>query len=70
MSNTAYISGSYNQVNQQMAGMVQMGCSNSPVNQMGSNMGQALNPNGNRYDQSMSMKTKAGRGSKAALSME
>lgn len=66
MSNTAYISGSYNQVNQQVAGMVQMGMSSTPVNQMGSNTGQILDPDGNLYDQSMQMRTKAGRGSKAA----
>lgn len=65
MSNTAYISGSYNQVNQQMAGMVQMGWSNAPVNQMGSNVGQIMDPNGNLFDQSMNMKAKAGRGIKA-----
>ena len=66
MSNTAYISGSYNQVNQQMTGMVLMGRSNSPVNQMGSNIGQAMDPNGNQFGQSMKMKAKAGRGGKAA----
>lgn len=66
MSNTAYISGSYNQANQQIAGMVLMGRSNAPVNQMGSNIGQAMDPNGNQFGQSMNMKAKAGRGSKAA----
>jgi hypothetical protein len=41
-----------------------MGWSNAPVNQMGSNVGQIMDPNGNQFDQSMNMKAKAGRGGK------
>lgn len=60
VSNTAYITGSYNQVNQQISGVVLAGTSSAPVTQMGSNFGQTLNGNSNQFDQKMKLKTKGG----------
>lgn len=62
MSNTAYLTGSYNQVNQQASGIVLAGTSSSPVTQTGSNFGQSIDQNNNQYDQRTNFKTKAGRG--------
>lgn len=60
MSNTAYITGSYNQVNQQASGVVVAGTSNAPVIQTGSNFGQTLDGKSNQFDQSFKLKAKAG----------
>jgi hypothetical protein len=62
LSNTAYISGAYNQVNQQASGVVVAGRSSEPVTQTGSNFGQSLDKNNNRYDQRTNFNTRAGRG--------
>jgi hypothetical protein len=51
-SNTAYLAGAYNQVNQQVSGAVVAGSSNQPVLQSGSNFGQAIeDPNSNKFQQ-------------------
>lgn len=60
MSNTAYITGSYNQVNQQVSGVVLTGTSNAPMIQTGSNFGQTLDGNSNHFDQNTRLKTKGG----------
>ncbi|MFB3765888.1 MAG: hypothetical protein ACE14P_11675 [Methanotrichaceae archaeon] len=62
LGNTAYMTGSYNQVNQQAAGIVVAGRSSSPVTQTGSNFGQSIDKNYNQYDQNMNFKTRAGPG--------
>lgn len=60
MSNTAYITGSYNKVNQQVSGVVLTGTSNAPVIQMGSNFGQTLDSNSNQFDQNTKLKARGG----------
>ncbi len=62
LGNTAYLTGSYNQVNQQASGIVVAGRSSSPVTQTGSNFGQSIDKNYNQYDQSTNFKTRAGPG--------
>jgi hypothetical protein len=59
MSNTAYITGSYNQVNQQVQGMVTMGSSNQPIMQSGSNYGQTLDQGYNQFQQKVKIKSKS-----------
>ncbi len=59
MSNTAYITGAYNQVNQQAAGAVVTGSSNMPVMQSGSNFGQAMDPNYNKFEQKTKVKARS-----------
>lgn len=59
MSNTAYITGSYNQVNQQVQGMVTAGISSHPVMQSGSNYGQTLDQGSNQFQQKIKVKTKS-----------
>jgi hypothetical protein len=60
MSNTAYITGSYNQVNQEIEGRVLMGGGNDPVSQTASNFVRGVDPNHNRFDQRMKIKTRVG----------
>ena len=60
MSNAAYITGSYNQVNQQVSGVVLTGTSNAPVIQTGSNFGQTLDGNSNQFKQNTKLKAKGG----------
>ncbi len=60
--NTAYMTGSYNQVNQQASGIVVAGTSSSPLTQTGSNFGQSIDQNNNKYDQSMKLNGRAGHG--------
>jgi len=62
LGNTAYLTGSYNQVNQQASGIVVAGSSNMPVTQTGSNFGQSIDKNNNQYDQRTNFKTRAGPG--------
>jgi hypothetical protein len=60
LSNTAYITGSYNHVNQEIEGRVLMGRSNAPVSQAASNFVRGVDPNHNRFHQRMKIKTNVG----------
>lgn len=60
LGNTAYVTGSYNQVNQQASAIVVAGRSNAPVTQTGSNFGQSIDKNHNHYDQNTNFNARAG----------
>jgi hypothetical protein len=60
MSNMAYIMGSYNAVNQDIAGFVLMGTSNAPVEQTGSNFIETQDMVRNRFDQGILFEIESG----------
>jgi len=60
MSNSAYIMGYHNQVNQDIAGYVFFGSSNAPVTQTGNNFIQTPDMRYNDYDQRMRFAVQAG----------